>query len=273
MLTINLFDYAFPHTTYMSHITPKYVKQYIRNQLNWDGITIFTNNEINMVHAVTSRYKVAVITEPPEIEPYAYHRLLELQDKFDIVFTLVDNFPSPKHIHLMPGPPGTFIPTSLWGPHNKPRMVSMVCSPNQKTHGHRFRRSVAAHVQARGGVDLYGKEYTPLPKKEGALVDYAFTIVVTNSQAPGYISDHVFDPLLTYTIPIFWGCINIDKHMDVRGFILFNTTEELDAHLSSLSMELYEQMLPYAKANYEKVSQLACTDDVLALHLIKTFGV
>ena len=267
MLTVNVFDSAFAHVPFMSHLdTPKLIR-YVRNQQTWDGITIFTNNEINKVQQVTSRYKVAVLIEPPEIEPHAYQRLLELQDHFDLVVTLTDTFPSPKHMHLMPGPPGTFIPSSLWGAHEKTRMVSMVCSPKQQTHGHVFRRSVAAHVQARGGVDLYGREYIPLPQKEGALLEYAFTIVVTNSQASGYISDHVFDPLLTYTIPIFWGCVNIDKYMDTRGFLLFNTTDELDAHLSSLSMELYEQMLPYAKANYEKASQLACTDDVLALML------
>lgn len=256
----------------MSLDTPKRIR-YVRNQHTWDGITIFTNNEINKVQQVTSRYKVAVLIEPPEIEPHVYRRLLELQDHFDLVVTLTDTFPSPKHLHLMPGPPGTFIPTSLWGTHDKTRMVSMVCSPKQYTHGHRFRRSVAAHVQARGGVDLYGPEYTSLPQKEDALLDYAFTIVVTNSQASGYISDHVFDPLLTYTIPIFWGCVNIGEYMDTRGFLVFNTTDELDAHLSSLTMELYEQMLPYAKTNYEKASQLACTDDVLASHLINTFGV
>ena len=35
----------------------------------------------------------------------------------------------------------------------------------------------------------------------------------------------------------------------------------------TLSYELYEHMVTYARANYEKAATVACVDDVLAYHL------
>lgn len=77
-----------------------------------------------------------------------------------------------------------------------------------------------------------------------------FSIVVESNQEPWYFSEKIIDPLLTKTVPIYWGCTNIDKIFDINGILQFNTIEEFFEKINSITEDTYEQLKPYIEKNY-----------------------
>lgn len=262
--TINVFDTNFSHCEFMDAVVkPKLVK-YVRNIQNWDGVTLFTDNCFHMVKYINSKYKIAVLLEPPAIHPHAYESIKTFENDFDYIFTFVKDLckDSKKYIYYAPGPSSTFIKEIDWSTHEneKTKLVSMIVSNKKSTQGHRFRYDIISNLK-RDNVDLFGENFKKLPEKKDALIPYAFTIVVKNSKLNGYFSDHIMDPLLTGTIPIYWGTPDIANYFDERGIISFDTLEELDKILDSLSFDLYKSMVFYIQENFKRAKEIVCTDD------------
>lgn len=52
-------------------------------------------------------------------------------------------------------------------------------------------------------------------------------------------------------VPLYWGCDRVGDALDSGGLLRFETREELAALLAALSPELYAEMLPAARRNWE----------------------
>ena len=78
-----------------------------------------------------------------------------------------------------------------------------------------------------------------------------FSVVMENSIADNYYTEKIIDCFITGNIPIYRGCKNIGKFFDKRGIIEFNNIEDLRHILDSLTPQIYEEMLPYVKINFE----------------------
>lgn len=260
---INVFDTNFSHCEFMDAvIKPKLVK-YVRNVRDWGGVTLFTDNCFHISKHVKSKYKIAVLLEPHAIHPHAYENVKNFEDDFDYIFTFMkDMCKTKKYIYYSPGPSSTFIRELDWGTYDdrKTKLVSMVASNKKNTKGHLFRYELISNFK-RNNIDLFGENFTKLPEKKDALVTYAFTIVVKNSKENGYFSDHIMDPLLTGTVPIYWGTPDIGEYFDERGILSFETVDELNYIIDSLSFDLYKSMIFYIRENFKRAKEFACTDD------------
>jgi len=105
-------------------------------------------------------------------------------------------------------------------------------------------------------VDVYGwndpsvNSKGSLPKKITGLADYRFSLAVENSREKNYISEKFYDPILTETIPIYFGATNIKEIYPENGYILINDITDKTAVLEILQYindnadELYLSMLP-----------------------------
>jgi hypothetical protein len=90
-----------------------------------------------------------------------------------------------------------------------------------------------------------------------------FSVAIENiSCDDNYFSEKIIDCFLTGTIPIYHGCIHIAEFFDDRGILSFQTQDELDAIIDSLSPEKYESMLEYAKINFDKCFEWALDNDM-----------
>ena len=70
------------------------------------------------------------------------------------------------------------------------------------------------------------------------------------------IFDKIADAFATCTVPIYWGCDNLeDNGYDSRGVIRFKSIPELINIVNSLTPETYKKMKPYIQHNYEVVKQ------------------
>jgi len=78
--------------------------------------------------------------------------------------------------------------------------------------------------------------------------EYQFAIVIENSQQTNYFTEKLIDCLIMKTIPIYWGCPNIDEYFNTNGWVFFDNVDSL------LGQKLpdYEKFADVIEENYQK---------------------
>ena len=85
--------------------------------------------------------------------------------------------------------------------------------------------------------------------------------MVENSKTDNYFTEKLIDCLAVGTIPIYWGCPNLDSYFNLDGIITFNTLDELNNILPTLDDELYNSKIDTIKQNLEKSKEYNVTED------------
>lgn len=112
-------------------------------------------------------------------------------------------------------------------------------------------------------IDIYGRGWESkgdqikgsLNKKIDALIDYEFSIGIENSREKNYISEKFFDPILVNTVPIYFGCPNIENVYNKNSFIHLDI-EDVDRALQileniiNLKHKDYCDLIQEAKVDY-----------------------
>tara|TARA_R110000744_G_scaffold377724_1_gene493024 strand:+ start:1023 stop:1865 length:843 start_codon:yes stop_codon:yes gene_type:complete len=277
MLRVNLWDSAFSHLA-NSEGSYSMVHKKIPNNIrydckltNYDGVTIFTDSFCNRsaISNVDSKLKIGWLLENRSLVPNAYNNIASYIDLLDFVFTndeiLLKNYP--KKAKFVPFG-GAWVKKENFGLHKKTKLVSIIYSHKKGPHeGYRLRHDLAnrySHI-----LDLFGNgSPNPIEYKEEALVDYMFTIVIENVSDKNYFTEKIIDPLLTGTIPIYWGCPNIDNYFNMSGFINLDV-ENIDSILNSLDGELYDSMISIASKNYNEALNYEITEDWIYNNILK----
>lgn len=163
-------------------------------------------------------------------------------------------------------------------PMEKTRNISMITSALRMMPGHNRRMNFVEALKQRFGdkIDLYGRGIKPIDTKYEALKDYRFAICIENSSIPHYWTEKFADPILSYTVPIYFGCTNINDYFDPRCYISIdiNDTEAALAQLQQIldnAEAVYQEHLPYVKEARRKLMAEYCLFPTLmekfALHL------
>lgn len=143
---------------------------------------------------------------------------------------------------------------------SKPKLVSFMGSlMHPDTAEYSLRKQVARLMLQRIPDDCFGKGIKEIPSKLEALQDYCFSVAMENAQVNWYYTEKLIDCLLSKTVPIYFGCEDIGNVFDIRGFIRFNSLEELEAVLGDLSLERYRSILPYVEENCRRAVELRLT--------------
>ena len=125
--------------------------------------------------------------------------------------------------------------------------------------------------KVRPGYSTYSKDLSHIPKnvdiigygKRILFEESMFNVVIENVKYKNWYNK-IGDNFLSKTVPIYWGCDNIEEFgYDERGIIRFNNEKDLLEILNSLTPELYYQMKPYIDYNYE-VAKLDDLEDRLS---------
>ena len=58
--------------------------------------------------------------------------------------------------------------------------------------------------------------------------------------------------MISKTIPLYYGCSDIEEYFDSRGFFTFNNEYELVTLVNSLTEKDYEDRKEYIEINYQK---------------------
>jgi len=262
---VNLIDTEFAHAREMHGcdacgVLPASKIQYIRDQKVWDDVTIFTDGCIPYVEQVQSRTKIAWFLEPPVIQHVWYENHKFLEEKFDYILTydqrLIDSNPQ-KYIKYNLS--SLRIPKPDRAIYEKTKLTSLVLSSKKKSHGHRLRHDIAEKFGS--SMDVYGDKYIPYPDCLVGYKDYAFVIVTMNCKMNYFFAEYLTHAFVTGAVPVFWGCPGIGEIFNAKGIIEFDTLDDLEKILPTLTFELYESMKPYVLDNFERAKNYVSADD------------
>ncbi|WP_120500359.1 glycosyltransferase family 10 [Roseovarius sp. EL26] len=162
-------------------------------------------------------------------------------------------------------PNGVFFPAGdTWAENwrtvdcTKTRMCSLIASDKRSQEGHKLRHETVEWIQEQGlDVDVMGRGYTPFYHKSDGLAPYHFSVVIENVRERNYFTEKLIDAILCKTVPIYWGCPNIEDFFDPAAMIICQTAAEVRNAVQSMSSERYDQIRPALEACHAPAVEFA----------------
>lgn len=284
-MLVNLFDFNFRQSVCsVAYQTPQYI-QYVRDQYDFDGVTLFTDGYINdgTVDRVRSRYKIAWLREPYCLHPDIYKAALTNAHKFDLVLTYYQPYLDLGRNFRFAPYGGTWIDKRDWSIKPKTKLCSMLIGSKMSTRGHQIRHEIADMIEAENyPVDFYGVRGEPVgygqETKLKVLSDYCFSIVTETCREDNLFTEWLLDCFALGTVPIFWGCPNVEDFFDTNSILLFETVDDANELLAALPTTstpafcypwLGKIMSTFL--NLHRLQQYAITEDWLYANVLKEF--
>jgi hypothetical protein len=277
MLRVNLWDIEFNHSLQQQGYDGASYKlkptkiEYVRDQYEWEGITLFTNRCLEKVSEVKSTVKIAWMIEARPICPSSYETLMKLEDKFDYIITYYQDLLERNPKKYLPYVIGCCrIPKEEQQIYPKTKVLSHLVTRQTTTFPHQFRHILAQFfTENKYPLTIFGPNHTPYPTKLEAHKDFMFSIIIMNSSENYFITEWLIDCLMCGTVPIFYGCPDVGKFFNRDGIIQINSFDDILSILPKLTPELYHSKQKAIAENFEKAKAFICPDDTIADILLK----
>ena len=196
-----------------------------------------------------------------------------VEKKFDFILTHNEELlrRGEKYVKIV-GPGTTWLAREQINVHKKTKLLSHIASKQDWARGHKLRHIISRAIKDKYDVDLWGSAHKGFKKEEKDLPlrDYCFSITVMNADHQNYFTETLLDPFLCGTVPIFWGCTNIEEYFNPKGMLCFRDPKELKQILDNLSFEQYNEMLPYVKDNFKIAKDHMHFDDLVCNTILNT---
>jgi hypothetical protein len=123
--------------------------------------------------------------------------------------------------------------------------ISVVTSNLNYLPMHIKRRALIASLQARLGerIDFFGRPHRPVEYKEDAILPFRFHLCMENCAVPGVWTEKIADALLSYAVPIYAGCPDIERYFP-------GATIPVDLNDRSAAIRVIEDVLDNSEALY-----------------------
>ncbi len=188
-----------------------------------DYVIVFNRiTEDVVVKCIPSNFYV-MIQEP--YVPGIFDWVTEGHDQFHKVFTHHVFNNDPKYIVTQ-----TCLPWHVNKTYDE--LKSMVVPPKLKTiswvttsktvfPGHKTRMAFLEKLKMDKelNVDIFGYGINPIEDKWDALETYKYSLAIENSSSPHYWTEKLADCFLAYTLPIYFGCRNLEQYFPKESFI------------------------------------------------------
>jgi hypothetical protein len=131
-----------------------------------------------------------------------------------------------------------------------------------KTYGHSLRHELLDRQNEikipKKFYDIYGDRgniENARKGKEDVFGNPMFGVAIENTQHNGYFTEKIIDCFLQKTIPVYWGCSDIDKFFNPEGIITFTSVDDLICKVNNLDEKYYHNRLIAINENYELAIQ------------------
>jgi hypothetical protein len=205
----------------------------------------------NVYADATADINVLVQCEPPALYLDFWQMVQQHHTNYDLILAY-----DPRILTLPNSqefcPVGTWVDSGLIL--DKKDQITFLMSSKIWTKEHRMRFMIMDRFGKKtniGPFDWYWHRSPPrVADKNSFFTNAKFHIVTENQVMPNMYSEKLLDCFATKTVPIYYGCTNIDKYFNINGILQFNTIEELEKIFDNLQPDDYNKMLPYIEENY-----------------------
>jgi hypothetical protein len=277
MLKINLWDSNYNHTDPCCSTAfqeSRYI-EYVKRQLEFDGITLFTDEWINnpIVEQVKSKVKIGWLHEPYCLHPETYDRAAGNFYKFDFIMTYRQSLINGDDFRFCPYG-GVWVDRREWGVKPKTLNCSMLIGSKVTTCGHQIRQDAAMTIHdKRHYVSFYGAmgetvDYSAATKFK-TLNDYRFSIVTETCREENLFTEWLLDCFVLGTMPVYWGCPNVGAFFNQAGVLQFENVDELNDIMPTLTDKFYHSRLRAIRDNYHEARHYAVTEDWMYKNILR----
>lgn len=224
-------------------------------------VSIF--NEYKPTPAQLELNPVNILIVGSEPNEYFGHHDYAVQnwDKFSVVLTW-----STKILNQVPNAVEITYGESWWQDRqyeyeecDKKFMISFLRGSLLKLHGHYVRYEIFDRQnEIQNPIQFWDKlgERGDFDKWRQDKIDsfrpYQFSLCIENSSRDNYFSEKITDCILNKTIPIYFGCSNIEKFYNPEGIIQIRNADEAIRLCNELTPEYYNTKLEVVEENYNK---------------------
>lgn len=199
------------------------------------------------------------IVEPPTINVYRKSFLSQFST---IISPQRDDLAHPHVIHTQQGLPwhiGRRVKNEInlgfklnydelksLAPLEKTHCISVICSNQTRTEGHRRRIEFVQRLQEHFGSRLhrFGRGINDIEDKWDAIARYKYHIVIENSSFAHYWTEKLSDAYLGWAFPFYYGCPNLGEYFSQESFLRIDLND-FDRSVSvienAITAERYEQ--------------------------------
>jgi hypothetical protein len=183
--------------------------------------------------ACADEHTILITTEPPTITHYGkafaaqFHHVLTSQDKTSL--------PHPRRIHSTTGNlwfHGRSLDELIHGEIPlKESDLSTVCSTKQQGHTlHRARYAFTQWLKSEyPSLQIYGHGVRHVENKHEALDSFRYHLAIENHVALHHWTEKFSDPLLSYCVPIYYGCTNLSDYFPKDSYLAIDINEPTKA--------------------------------------------
>lgn len=226
-----------------------------------DYLFVFNNRHLDPIEARCPREHVWCMMQEPYV-PDLYDWMVEGHEAFARLFTHHPPSLASKYVKSYPILPwevgltydeliGVEIPF-------KTRGVSWVASDLNFLPGHRSRTALREFLirEKPDAVDLYGRGIRYIKRKWEALAPFRYSLAIENSNSNDYWTEKVADCFLSWTVPLYDGCTNLEDYFSADSFIRIDagnhagTLRRIDELLRS---DEWERRLPAVNESRNRV--------------------
>jgi len=149
-------------------------------------------------------------------------------------------------------------------PQTKKEKVSSILSSKYNDPGHKLR--VDFIKQNEDLFEVFGKENThsiatyvgPVPEenRSNVYLNYKYCLAVENHSEHNYATEKIWEPLLCETLPFYWGCPNLEDHIDPQSFVrlpLDNIEESRRIIQQAIDEDWWSQRIEVIRATKKKI--------------------
>jgi hypothetical protein len=141
----------------------------------------------------------------------------------------------------------------------KSKNLSVISSDQTWLPGHKLRYAFVNKLMGhfKDKIDVYGKGFNPVKDKFDALAPYRYSIAIENSVIPGYFTEKIADCYLAHTMPIYYGCPDIQQYFNPGSMLLIDPADfkfSISQIEKLVEENVYDQMVDLIKL--EKIKYL-----------------
>ncbi|MEI6124937.1 MAG: glycosyltransferase family 10 [Pseudomonadota bacterium] len=129
----------------------------------------------------------------------------------------------------------------------KEALISWVTSNVKCFPGHTHRLNFLNAIQNKITFDLWGRGFNPLEDKWQGIAPYKYSFAIENFSCKYYWTEKIADCYLAWTMPIYYGCKNIQAYFPPESMIYIDIThpeKALETIEKAIADNSWEKSLP-----------------------------